>query len=647
MEKNKPQNELEKIKWMLHRSVQDHQKGEQPTSFYGDLTELNTNRTILDHVGKETLRKVAVDAIDLLETSVAVYEKNGDYAIGMFSSGWCQTLDSASRRLCGDVTNRVALESGHWKCHDSCWDCSRRALESGQVVDERCVGAINLYSIPIFAYGKPVGVISVGYGNPPEDKETIKKLAEEFNLTEQELMKQQRDYQKRPEYIVKMAKKKIHTSAELIGLIVESRLSEERLKQQSEELKAQNQEIVAMNEELKESEKEARRANQAKSEFLSNMSHEIRTPLNGILGFSEIVRDTKLDEDQQSFIDIIIKSANSLMEIINDILDLSKIEADKMALNIRKRNIRELLGNTLDIVTVRAEQKGLDIQKKISCSIPDFVEVDDIRLKQILLNLLSNAVKFTDQGSVELTVKRLAVDNENKKVKLLFMVKDTGIGIKKENLKIVFEAFHQENMSSTKRFGGTGLGLSISNRLLEKMGSTLDVESTRNVGTQFSFELELPFFEAKESNSGDSERPLTKSQSKRLIQEKKILIVEDNKENMLFIKTMIGNYLDNIKTIEAENGREAYKLFKRENPDLILMDLVMPVLDGYQATTMIRLEDGEVPIVALTAKAMEGEREECLTLGMNDYLSKPVSIKRLRKAIERYLGRLDKEVLHQ
>jgi len=159
--------------------------------------------------------------------------------------------------------------------------------------------------------------------------------------------------------------------------------------------------------------------------------------------------------------------------------------------------------------------------------------------------------------------------------------------------------------------------------------------------------LELPFFEAKESNSGDSERPLTKSQSKRLIQEKKILIVEDNKENMLFIKTMIGNYLDNIKTIEAENGREAYKLFKRENPDLILMDLVMPVLDGYQATTMIRLEDGEVPIVALTAKAMEGEREECLTLGMNDYLSKPVSIKRLRKAIERYLGRLDKEVLHQ
>lgn len=232
------QNELESIKWMLNRSTQKLYDEQQTMPYYGDLTKLNTDRTIMDHVGIDTLKKIATDAIDLLETSIAIYEKNGDYAVGIFSSGWRQTLDSASRRLCGEISNEEALNCGKWICHENCWGVSKRALESGKVVDESCVGDISLYAIPIFAFGKVIGVLSVGYGAPPTDEQTIKKLSKRFQLSQEILLKQSQLYQKRPDYIVKMAKKKMRTSAELIGLIVESKMSAEKLNDQREELQA-------------------------------------------------------------------------------------------------------------------------------------------------------------------------------------------------------------------------------------------------------------------------------------------------------------------------------------------------------------------------------------------------------------------------
>src|SRR6056297_3621579 len=226
-DKMKYNPDLKNFQWMLEAP----EKNKTPTEdqYYGDLTELNTDRTILDTVGKETLKKIANDAIDLLDTSVAIYEKNGDYAMGIFSSGWCRKMDATSRKRCGTCSNKEALESGEWICHESCWEISKRAMVSGEVVDESCEGGINLYAIPIISEGNTIGVVSVGYGNPPEDEESLGELAEKYGINIETLRRNARDYNKRPTYIEEIAKKRMHTSAELIGLLYKTRKNEKKL----------------------------------------------------------------------------------------------------------------------------------------------------------------------------------------------------------------------------------------------------------------------------------------------------------------------------------------------------------------------------------------------------------------------------------
>lgn len=389
---------------------------------------------------------------------------------------------------------------------------------------------------------------------------------------------------------------------------------------------------------LQKSEEVAKRANKAKSEFLATMSHELRTPLNGIIGFSEILKGTELSGIQKEFLEIILQSGKNLLGIISDILDLSKIESNKIELLYEKTDIIKLVQNTLELIQCKADEKSLKIEKVVEPGLPPLIKVDSLRFKQVLLNLLTNAIKFTDQGSVTLMVKKKWINEEKRKVKLYISVKDTGIGIKEEHQKLIFDAFRQVDMSITRNFGGTGLGLAISKQLLHKMGTVLELESTPGKGSQFYFEIELDYYE-NESTQGKTETINATSKGITIpnLTGKNILIAEDDPINMKLIRTVLKRFSRGLNLIEAKNGKEACEIFQKYKPDLILMDIVMPELDGYQAARSIRKLDGQTPIIAMTANALKEDKERSLSSGMNDYISKPFSLNQLKEVLIKYL----------
>ena len=973
--------DLNNYKWMLEAPEENKQSEEQ---YYGDLTPLNTDRTILDTVGKEALKKIAKDSIDILETSVAVYEKNGDYAMGIFTSGWCRTMDAASRKLCMSYSNKEALESGKWICHESCWSYSKKALETGKIVDEECDGGINLYAIPIFSENQTIGVLSVGYGNPPEDERTLKELGKKYNIPLEELKEKAKAYKKRPLYIQETAKNRMRTSAELIGLIYQNKKEEKALKEaqrnyelaleatqlgtwqwniqtdestineywaqmigyeweelqpfsfetwkkmihpedlktclkkidkhltgeteryecqfrmkhkaghwiwvqdkgkvfektpegkpmlmygthqditQTKEASEQMERFFSLNldllciadtqgyfvklnkawetilgypveelknrkyldfvhsddmektmeamkklsdqksvinfvnryrtkegvyryiewhtkpygnyvygaarditerikseETLRESEEkyrlmiknspvgifnfdengvltevndsfvriigssrevliglnmlklpdkalvhavkqalngqqgyyndeyqavtsekkvharglftsikdnenhfvvgigiiediseqiknekalikakeEAQAANRAKSDFLASMSHEIRTPINGVIGFSDLLDSTPLNDTQKEYNDIVRQSANSLLGIINDILDFSKIEAGKFELQYEKTNLYETIDSALNLLNYKALEKDIDLLQSGSRNMPEFVYTDPIRLRQILLNLLSNAVKFTEKGEVELVVKKLNEDPQKKLIRLYFAVKDTGIGINEENIQKISQPFNQGDNINANKFEGTGLGLAITKGLLEKMGSQLTIESTFGKGSTFSFELELEYHNPnpKEVSIVDEKAGTEEKDTESDTIGKKILIVEDNKINMQYLETVLKAENRNLTILNAYDGETALDIFKEENPDAILMDIQLPKMNGYEVTKQIRLINKELPIIAITARALKGEKEKCQGAGMTDYFPKPITINTIKTIIKKYL----------
>lgn len=384
----------------------------------------------------------------------------------------------------------------------------------------------------------------------------------------------------------------------------------------------------------------AEAANKAKSEFLANMSHEIRTPLNGIIGFTDLLKNTKLETIQQKYMNTINQSANSLMEIINDILDFSKIESGKLELEIKQYDLSEILNQVIELIKYDSNLKKLDLRLIIQNEIPKYIWIDSIRLKQILINLLSNAVKFTEKGTISLSINLINTNND-KSSNLRFSVKDTGLGIKKDYQQKIFDSFSQGDTSTTRKFGGTGLGLTISNQLLSLMGSKLQLKSDYGKGSEFYFDLTLETSnESEEIVPEDRINPTAEKVTVDYGHENfKILLVEDNKINMLLAKTLIRQIIPYGTIYEAENGQEAIDKFAILKPDLILMDVQMPIKNGYEATKEIRKTKvgKHIPIIALTAGTVMGEREKCLDAGMDDYASKPIIKENLKSIIAKWI----------
>ncbi|MFD2790683.1 PAS domain S-box protein [Arenibacter sp. H213] len=531
-------------------------------------------------------------------------------------------------------------------------------------------------------------------------------------------------------------------------------------------------ELKAMEESLITAKEKAEMASKSKSDFLANMSHEIRTPLNGIIGFTDLLMKTTLSDSQQNYMKTVHISAISLLNLINDVLDFSKIEAEKLELNIEKADLVQLCGEAIDLIKHQAHDKELEVLLNISPQIKRFLYADTVRLKQIIINLLGNAVKFTLQGEVELKVEAKSIGTEEGEMLYKFSIRDTGIGIAPENMDKIFHAFDQEDASTTRKFGGSGLGLTISNRILELMGSKLQVKSTPDVGSVFYFEVtfkteleqkrdqaltrnvknvlvvddnsnnrtilkdmlavdqinttllsngietintlqkgetfdlaiidyHMPYLNGLDlikhirtvlkisedklpiillHSSGDDNKvrqkcaeyqvqfnvvkPIQMNALFKLIEQVqnpdiqnsidslntedlnisdykfRIMVAEDNMINKHLTRTILKKLLPKVVLIEVDNGEEAVEAYKNNKIDLILMDIQMPLLSGFDASKEIRkLENNEtrIPIIALTARTVAGERQKCLDNGMDEYVTKPVVMDTIKKVIIDFL----------
>jgi len=420
--------------------------------------------------------------------------------------------------------------------------------------------------------------------------------------------------------------------------ITDHKKTEENPSNEECNLKKRKQEKKAVNEKLQQSMKEAQKASQVKSDFLAIMSHELRTPLNGILGFSQILTKSSLDEQQREMVDIVIQSANELLGIISAILDFSVIDSRKLRLKPEKTDIQALAEQALQLFNISAAEKGLTLFLNVEERFPNIVEIDSLRLKQVLLNLLSNAVKFTDHGHITLTIKKNGIDSKKHQVQFHFSIQDTGIGIPKSHHDKIFEPFNQVDMTNTRKHEGIGLGLAIAKQLLLKMDSNLQWTSTVGEGSTFSFDLTLPYYEDTPSTSNNAFRmPLSQISFKKIMSQKTILITEDDPVDRRFTRTVLSKLSNEVTLLEAKNGREAFHLYRKHKPNLIFMDVIMPELDGYQATTMIRTYNEQVPIIAMTAQTFREDKEACMAVGMNDFITKPIHVEQLKQVLKKYL----------
>ncbi len=383
----------------------------------------------------------------------------------------------------------------------------------------------------------------------------------------------------------------------------------------------------------------AEKHSRAKSEFLANMSHEIRTPISGILGVVDIFRKTDLDQYQMELMDIIESSTDLLLTIINDILDLSKIEEGKMKLEKIAFNLKKEVNDVIALFGKKAQEKGLNLHVSFDPGIPDAVVGDPVRFKQVLMNLVSNSLKFTAEGSISV---RLRVElKEEKNIKIFCEVEDTGIGISEEGQKRLFETFSQVDDSTTRLYGGSGLGLTISRNLVHMMHGQIGVESDPGKGSRFYFTVIL-----STADGGAASQQQMSSEELRLLKDRdiRLLLVEDNPVNQKVSELMLRDW--NVEVSIAGNGKQAVSMYQEVKPDIIFMDVQMPLMDGYEATEMIRNIEKQndmkpAYIVAVTASVTSGDRKRSLEAGMDEYITKPFTKEDLVRMMNLFLKKQD------
>ncbi len=427
--------------------------------------------------------------------------------------------------------------------------------------------------------------------------------------------------------------------------------SQKHILELEEAVDIRTRELQTMVEHLSELKKEAELANEAKSLFVSNVSHEIRTPLNGIMGMTDLLLMTELNEEQREIAETINSSGHSLLSIVNDVLDFSKVESGKLELEELLFNPADVIKSAIDTISPLCQKKGVEIISKINPNVPQYIIGDSERLRQIFLNLLSNSAKFTEEGSI--TVEAGVIEGKGSNyTSMKFCIIDTGIGISEEKQHIIFESFTQADSSTTRKFGGTGLGLSITKNLVSLMNGSIDLESQEGKGSKFTCIIDFKNGLDNDETISHYSRPIIHENSNSISTslslkdddnegKNSILVVEDNDINRKLLRRLIGKL--GYSTDSAENGKDALEMINNHNYDLIFMDVRMPIMDGIEATEKIReLKDKrkrEVPIIATTANALPEDKKTCLESGMNDFISKPYKPAQIESMIKFFIKR--------
>ena len=393
---------------------------------------------------------------------------------------------------------------------------------------------------------------------------------------------------------------------------------------------------------LRRAKEAAEESARAKAIFLATMSHELRTPMNGVLGCTQLLQDTSLTDPQRQLLETMHRSAESLLVLVNDILDFSKIEAGKMSLEVADVEIRPLIDDVITLTSEMAKKKGLTVQVQLATDIPAVLRGDPVRLRQVLFNLVGNAVKFTEQGGIHVSVKTVPCNQKNSDAIVLYwMVKDTGIGITPDQQARLFGAYAQAEASTARRFGGTGLGLMICCQLVELMGGAMMVESKPGEGSSFSYTTSLlPAIQRETSAHVDKASIASIADRTTPF---RILVVDDNEINQVVACKFLQKLGCQVEV--ARNGREAVDSIARATYDAVLMDCEMPEMNGYEATQEIRRQEHtttrHLPIIALTGHASSEDEQKCRQAGMDDVVTKPMTLPTLRAKLEHLLARPD------